>query len=315
MPDFNAHGLNPTWAEPEAERVQTFFDNLSERAEEAALAKEAGSIGAMEDEADTAAEEKELAEWAGSAGEASSASTGACLVEDVAEESAEEEAEADDSSAQGRKCVLRRASSGEPVRPDRTTQQQLAQAQPADFDLGSFSPKRKRRPEEEDEDTETLAQRAAKRAKASMGDKPPASTLRTPVVVEEDINVNIEEVAKDAEAEAAKIAAGEAAKSAAEEAAKGLAGEAGEAATGEASKGPARESSEAAAEEALHRARQDKVKSRMAAVDKAEADFEERIAQTHVLFGKAREELRTAQGELDERKRELILKQADIEKA
>ena len=53
----------------------------------------------------------------------------------------------------------------------------------------------------------------------------------------------------------------------------------------------------------------------MAAVDKAEADFEERIAQTQVCFGEARDELRAAQGELDERKRELILKQADIEKA
>ena len=31
MPDFNAHGLDPSWAEPEAERVQAFFDNLSER--------------------------------------------------------------------------------------------------------------------------------------------------------------------------------------------------------------------------------------------------------------------------------------------
>nr|XP_020178476.1 TATA element modulatory factor-like [Aegilops tauschii subsp. strangulata] len=225
----------------------------------------------------------------------------------------------------------------------------------ADFDLGSFSPKRKRR------DTETLAQRAARRSKASTGDKPPASTPRTPVLVEinldnsprrsprfspqhppstdqEDIDTVIEEVTKDAEAEAAKIAAGEAAKSAIEEAAKGLAGEP--------DKGPARESGEAAAEEAakeptmeevandqpsspaapapgkylrvgddlfvrlpgtvstraaaegevfdgealataglqklqaLHRARQDKVKSKMAAVDKVEADFEERVAQT-----------------------------------
>nr|XP_040245391.1 tropomyosin-2-like [Aegilops tauschii subsp. strangulata] len=66
--------------------------------------------------------------------------------------------------------------------------------------------------------------------------------------------------------------------------------------------------------QALHRARQDKVNSRMAAVDKAEVDFEECVAQMQVWFGEAREELRTAQGELEERKRELILKQADIEK-
>ena len=73
----------------------------------------------MEDEADTAVEEKELAEWAGSAGEASGIGAGAPLVEDVAEESAEEETEADDSSAPWRRRVLRRASSGEPVRPGR----------------------------------------------------------------------------------------------------------------------------------------------------------------------------------------------------
>ena len=30
MPTFNAHGLYPTWAEPKAEVVQQFFDNLSE---------------------------------------------------------------------------------------------------------------------------------------------------------------------------------------------------------------------------------------------------------------------------------------------
>ena len=50
-------------------------------------------------------------------------------------------------------------------------------------------------------------------------------------------------------------------------------------------------------------------------VDKAEADFEARVAQTQVWFGEAQDELRAAQGELDERKRELILKQANIEKA
>ena len=30
MPVFNVHGLDPTWAEPKAELVQEFFDNLSE---------------------------------------------------------------------------------------------------------------------------------------------------------------------------------------------------------------------------------------------------------------------------------------------
>ena len=112
------------------------------------------------------------------------------LVEEAVKESAEEKTEADDSSAPGRKRVLRWASFGKPVRPGRTTQRQQAQAQPerqtraavakkkaasaasssskrrrtpspsppladaapeAVFDLGSFSPKRKRRPAEEDE--------------------------------------------------------------------------------------------------------------------------------------------------------------------
>ena len=67
--------------------------------------------------------------------------------------------------------------------------------------------------------------------------------------------------------------------------------------------------------QALHRARLDKAKSRMASTDKAEADLEERVAQTQAWFREAQEELKAAQGELAECKRELILKQADIEKA
>ena len=93
--------------------VQAFFENLSEkyvrdepllirdttkeeldyiaaRAANATLAKEVGSTGTMEDETSAAAEEKELAGWAESAGEASNVGTGAPLVEDVVEESAEE---------------------------------------------------------------------------------------------------------------------------------------------------------------------------------------------------------------------------------
>nr|XP_045087429.1 translation initiation factor IF-2-like [Aegilops tauschii subsp. strangulata] len=322
MPDFNVHGLDPTWAEPEVERVQAFFDNLSERyvrdepllvrdttqeelvyiaawAEEATLANEADSVGSMEDEADTAAEEKEFAEWAG--------------------------------------------------------------------------------------DTETLAQRAAKRAKASTGDKPAASTPRTPVLVEigpdnsprcsprfspsEDIDTVIEEVAKDAEAEAAKITADEAAKSAAEEAAKGptgeaseaAAGEADKAAAGEAGKGPARESEEVATEEAieepaeegmaddqpssyaaparvvdepstnssgsqeeqllrnmsanfqrlqtLHRARQDKVKSRMAAVDKAKADIKKAQEVAKEQVAKDEADRRQQQALLDTQEEDLAARE------
>ena len=46
-----------------------------------------------------------------------------------------------------------------------------------------------------------------------------------------------------------------------------------------------------------------------------EEDFEERVAEARVWFGEARDELKASQSELDERKRELILKQADIKKA
>ncbi|KAM3385561.1 hypothetical protein ACQJBY_009401 [Aegilops geniculata] len=65
--------------------------------------------------------------------------------------------------------------------------------------------------------------------------------------------------------------------------------------------------------QALHRL--DKVKSRMAAVDKAEADLEERVTQTQAWFVGARDELKAVQDELAEHKRELVLKQADVEKA
>nr|XP_020146625.1 nucleolin-like [Aegilops tauschii subsp. strangulata] len=92
MPNFNAHGRDPNWVEPEVERVQEFFDSLSERyvhdeplliqdttkeeldyiaakAAEATLAMEAGSASAIEDEDGATAEDKELAQWAESAGE------------------------------------------------------------------------------------------------------------------------------------------------------------------------------------------------------------------------------------------------------
>jgi hypothetical protein len=149
MPDFNTHGLVPNWIEPEAERVQEFFDGLSERyvqdepllirdttkeeldyitarAAEAALAMEAGSTGAMEDEEGAAAEDREFAQWAGSAGEVSSADPGSPLIEDVVEESTKKEAEADDPPAAGRRRVLCRAGSGEPVRPGKNVQRQGA---------------------------------------------------------------------------------------------------------------------------------------------------------------------------------------------
>ena len=66
---------------------------------------------------------------------------------------------------------------------------------------------------------------------------------------------------------------------------------------------------------ALHRARLDKAKSRMAVVDKAEVDLEERVAEAQTWFRQACEELKVAQGELAKREVELTMKRADIEKA
>ena len=67
--------------------------------------------------------------------------------------------------------------------------------------------------------------------------------------------------------------------------------------------------------QALHRARLDKAKSRMATVDKGEADLKVRIAETQTWFRQACEELKAAQGELAKREVELTMKRADIEKA
>jgi len=107
--------------------TQAELDYIAARVAEAELAKEAGSAGSMEDEATMAAEEKELAQWAESAGKASSAGTGAPLIEDVVDESSEEEAKPVDPPVMGRGQVLRRATSGEPVRPGRVVQPRQAQ--------------------------------------------------------------------------------------------------------------------------------------------------------------------------------------------
>ena len=143
MPVLNAHSLGPTWAEPEAELVQEFFDILlvryvrdepqlirdtteeelayiAARAGDAALAEGADSLGTVKDEVDVAVEERKFAEWTGAVGGSSGARAGVPLIEDVVEETAKEETKADDPPAPKRKCVLRRASSGEPVRPGRT---------------------------------------------------------------------------------------------------------------------------------------------------------------------------------------------------
>ena len=100
--------------------TQAEIDYIATRVAEAQLAMEAGSAGGMEDDDSTTVEERELAQWVESVGEASGINIEAPLVEDVVEESTEEEAKADDPPATGRGCVLWRASSSEPVRPRRT---------------------------------------------------------------------------------------------------------------------------------------------------------------------------------------------------
>ena len=67
--------------------------------------------------------------------------------------------------------------------------------------------------------------------------------------------------------------------------------------------------------QALYHARLDKVKSRTAAVDDAEADFQARVAEAQTWFHQSREEQRAFQEELAKRDAELIMKMADIEKA
>mgnify|MGYP005849720623 CR=1 FL=1 len=67
--------------------------------------------------------------------------------------------------------------------------------------------------------------------------------------------------------------------------------------------------------QALYRARRDKVDSWMVVVDKAEADVQELVAQMQVWFAEAQQDQKATQDQLGERQRELLLKQADIEKA
>ena len=59
--------------------------------------------------------------------------------------------------------------------------------------------------------------------------------------------------------------------------------------------------------QALHCARLDKAKSRMAAVDKAEADLAERVAEMQAWFRQAHKELKVAQDLLAKRKHDLML--------
>ena len=96
------------------------------------LTAEAGSVGRTVDSTAAEAEEEDLARWAAAAGEASGAGTGAPLIEDVVDESSSEEDEGEETATAdppvtGRGRVLRRATSGKPVRPGRAAQLRQAQ--------------------------------------------------------------------------------------------------------------------------------------------------------------------------------------------
>ena len=67
--------------------------------------------------------------------------------------------------------------------------------------------------------------------------------------------------------------------------------------------------------QAFCRALLDKVMSRTAVVEKAEADLQKRVAETQDWFREAHKELKAAQGELAKRDVELTMKLADVEKA
>ena len=67
--------------------------------------------------------------------------------------------------------------------------------------------------------------------------------------------------------------------------------------------------------QALHHTRLDKAKSRMAVVDKAEADLEGHVAEAQAWFHQTREEQRAFQEKLAQCNVELTMKMADIEKA
>nr|XP_020161817.2 neurofilament medium polypeptide-like [Aegilops tauschii subsp. strangulata] len=308
MPDFNAHGLDPNWIEPEDIQVQEFFDTLHEgyviaelrlvqdtsqveldyiaaRAAEAKLTEEAGSTDGVEDKIATEVEENELTQWAEAAGEASSAGTGAPLVEDMVGESSEEEAEEEevvaiDPPATGRGRVLRRATSGEPVRPGRAAELRQAQEMSARQTRAAAAKKVVTAAVAKEK---ASASSSAKRVQTPPPSPPPADvdagvtfdfgSPNRPSTDQEDIDPIIEDVAKDAAAEAEKVAVEESAKGAAEDTAEGPAGE------------------------------------------PAEADLKVRVAEAQTWFRQANEELKAAKGKLAKRDVELTMKLADIKKA
>nr|XP_020197718.1 uncharacterized protein LOC109783531 [Aegilops tauschii subsp. strangulata] len=67
--------------------------------------------------------------------------------------------------------------------------------------------------------------------------------------------------------------------------------------------------------QALHRARKEKLDSTAVVVDAAKANFQKRVEQMQVWFSEARQELKTSQDQLSDRRNELLLKQSNVEKA
>nr|XP_045087384.1 myristoylated alanine-rich C-kinase substrate-like [Aegilops tauschii subsp. strangulata] len=318
MPVFNAHGLDSTWAEPKAELVQAFFDNLSERfvrdepqlirdttkeelayitarAEEAAVAEEAGSLGTVEDEDDVAAEEREFAEWTGSAGEPSSAGAVVPLVEEAVEESAEEETDVDDSVAPGRKRFLWQAGSSEPIRWRRIREAAKSAAEEAAKGLAGETSEAAAGEAGKGPTGETGEAAAGEAGKAAAEeaakwparegvaeDQPSSPAALAPgkyLRVGDDLFIRLPRVANTRAPDEGEVFDDEALATA------GLQVVDEPSASGSASQEEQllrAMSANFQKLQTLHRARQDKVNSRMAAVDKAEADFEERVAQTQV---------------------------------
>nr|XP_040249616.1 axoneme-associated protein mst101(2)-like [Aegilops tauschii subsp. strangulata] len=312
-----------SWVEPEDIQVQQFFDTLHEGYVNADAERQLvqDTSQAELDYIAPRAMEAQLAEEASSTGG----------VED--KDAADEETGVVDPPVTGRGRVLRRATSGETVRPVKVarrpkspeesarqtraaTAKKVVKAAVAKKKASaSSSPKRAQTPPSSPPpadtdvgvtfdfgDAETLAQRV-KRAKASADGRPPADRSSAD---QEDIDAIIKDVAKDAAAEAEKVATEESTKGAAEDTAKGSVRESGKATAEEAGKGPAGESDKAAAEE--------EAKCRMAAVDKAEEYLKVRVAEAQTWFHQASEDLKAAQGELAKHDVELTMKLADIEK-
>nr|XP_045083538.1 plectin-like [Aegilops tauschii subsp. strangulata] len=316
MPYFNADDLNLAWGEPPAEKLQEFFDNLSEGyvRNEPLLIR-----GTTKEELDY------IATWAAEARQP--AQEQRALDEGDEGRGSKEDGEGRGGEEDAEYVLLVQAA------PDLISFSPPSDSTvEAEFDLGSFSPKRKRKQVEEEYDTEKLAQRVAKTAKALTGDKPPAGGERqqeeppratpntpppstTPPRGASPARASTTEPTH-MEEEASLGAGGSAqATNAGREGATSSQPGADPSSTNredidtvieevvdEPSAGSGGSQEEQLLQamsinfqklQALHRARLDKAKSRMVAADKAGADLEERVAETQ----------------------ELILKQADVDKA